>query len=173
MSKNSVEFKIWKRNWLSISGDKSIYNNEIKYGNELLKPDICHVGVVANFISSTEDLKKVIDETRKYTELGYRVFMVVNLIDDYKKSNFVKVKEDDENIMFENKNNFKNILNGLITILNKCTVYFEIDESNRLYRLEENNEDGIICVKTKHCVSKLELIAEKIFGYRSRVRQLD
>lgn len=171
MSKNSKENESWKRNWLSISGDKSIYNNEIKYGNELLKPDICHVGVVANFISSTGDLKKVIDETRKYTELGYRVFLVVNLIDDNKKSNFVKVKEDDENILFENKNNFKNILNGLITVLNKCTVYFEIDESNRLYRLERENENGEICVTKERCVSKLELIAERIFCYRSRVRQ--
>lgn len=171
MSKNSVEFKIWKGNWLSISGDKSIYNNKIPYNNEMLEPDICHVGVVANFISSTGDLKKVIDETRKYTELGYRVFLVVNLIDDYKKSNFVKVKEDENYMMFENKNGFNNILNGLDTVLNKCSIYFEIDDSNRLYKLEENNENNTICVTLEHCVSKLELIAERIFGYRSRFRQ--
>ena len=171
MSKNDAEFKIWKRNWLSISGDKSIYNNEIKYGNELLKPDICHVGVVANFISSSEESKRIIDETCKYVELGYRVFWVVYLIDDHKNGNFVKVKEDENYMMFENKNGFNNILNGLDTVLNKCSIYFEIDDSNRLYKLEENNENNTICVTLEHCVSKLELIAERIFGYRSRFRQ--
>lgn len=167
MSKNSVEFKIWKRNWLSISSEKSIYNNKIPFKNEMLEPDICQGDVVVNFIAPPVNMKEIRLQTNLYYLLGYKVYWVINLVSDYQRKRFMVVRNGRSEILFEYAYTYNNILNNMATILDKCDVYFEIDDEHPLYKLKKNTHECYFLVNKKECVTKLEFISNLVFRYRT------
>lgn len=172
MSKNSVEFKIWKRNWLNISGEEGMYNNKIVYNDQVLEPDICNGFVVVNFIAPPVNMKAIKEQTDIYYALGYEVFWIIDLIPEFKENKLMIVREDKKTILFEYAYTYNNILNNMVSVTNKSNVYFEIDNKKSLYKLKENTHECYFCVEKKDSTSRLNFITDNIFGYKTIYKEL-